>query len=541
MSLPSPSFLSYTPNALAFGTSGLRGLVSDITDLETYINVKGALAYLFAIGDTKPGSGVVLAQDLRPSSDRILLACIRAIEDSDCSVEYAGKIPTPALFLRATKKRQCGVMVSGSHIPFDRNGIKINKSRGEVLKSDEAGIVEAVTRVRAEEYSKSADDSSFDEHGMLIDPPDSPSLNPTAEIEYVARYVSAFPKGMLSGKRILIYQHSAVGRDLLGKILGALDAEVVTCGRSETFVPIDTENISATELDLLQAYLLEAEAKGGSIDAIVSTDGDSDRPLVVAVLPKSEARRVRFLSGDLLGVITAEYLNADAASVPISTNDAVEIYAKAISLTLEKTKIGSPYVVASIEKQRENKLFSRIVGWEANGGFLVGSKLVLEAGPLAPLPSRDSTLPILANFAAAIGRNESLSELWDRLPARFGKAGLVDHFPVAASRAIVAALTPKDGAVVTESLTSNLEDLLARFFTAGHGFGKAVRVDVLDGVRVWFENGDVAHIRPSGNAPQLRIYANADTQARADQIVELGLREPDGILRTMQKSLGTTS
>ena len=39
-------------------------------------------------------------------------------------------------------------MVTGSHIPFDRNGIKINKSVGEVLKSDEAGIT-GESRARA--------------------------------------------------------------------------------------------------------------------------------------------------------------------------------------------------------------------------------------------------------------------------------------------------------------------------------------------------------------------------------------------------------
>lgn len=56
-----------------------------------------------------------------------------------------------------------------------------------------------------------------------------------------------------------------------------------------------------------------------------------------------------------------------------------------------------------------------------------------------------------------------------------------------------------------------------------------------DGVRVYFHNGDVAHVRPSGNAPQLRIYANSDSQARADEIVELGLREPDGILCQLER------
>ena len=43
--------------------------------------------------------------------------------------------------------------------------------------------------------------------------------------------------------------------------------------------------------------------------------------------------------------------------------------------------------------------------------------------------------------------------------------------------------------------------------------------------------------RPSGNAPQFRIYAVADTQARADQIVELAVKEPDGILRRLERGL----
>ena len=63
-----------------------------------------------------------------------------------------------------------------------------------------------------------------------------------------------------------------------------------------------------------------------------------------------------------------------------------------------------------------------------------------------------------------------------------------------------------------------------------------MRINVLDGVRIYFHNGDLAHVRPSGNAPQMRIYANSDSQARADEIVELGLREPDGILRQLERA-----
>src|SRR5574341_2216668 len=137
-------FLNYAPVPLAFGTSGLRGLVKDITDLEAYINVKGALRYLLSIGDVRANSRAVIAGDLRPSTDRIMRACAQAVIDSGCQVENAGKIPTPALVSHAISNGRAGVMVTGSHIPFDRNGIKINKSVGEVLKSDEPGIIREV-------------------------------------------------------------------------------------------------------------------------------------------------------------------------------------------------------------------------------------------------------------------------------------------------------------------------------------------------------------------------------------------------------------
>jgi len=562
-STPPASFLNYVPVPLAFGTSGLRGLVNDITDLEAYINVKGALDYLMSSGDIRANSAVVIAGDLRPSTDRIMRACAQAIVDSGCEVENAGKIPTPALTAHAISKKSAGVMVTGSHIPFDRNGIKINKSVGEVLKSDEAGIIRAVERVRAEEYRRSPTATAFDACGMLKRAPELPPLDGAAEAAYLRRYSDCFIRGGLSGMRILVYQHSAVGRDILPRILRELGAEVVTAGRSETFIPIDTENITDEQLERLEAFAVAADTGGRPISAIVSTDGDSDRPLVNAVLTAGAvapgARRVRFLPGDLLGVVVAEYLRADAAAVPISANDAVERRLGDRKIILQKTKIGSPYVVAALDDLRATGKRRRIVGWEANGGFLTGSDIELNGATLAALPTRDALLPILANLFAAAEQGLSLAALWERLPARFGRAGLLDNFPMAASNAILAQFMPPGDAVEVEfDQTHGVVDrsradgsrtplagsaakdwqrcqaTLARFFTPALGFDAIARINVLDGVRVYFCNGDIAHIRPSGNAPQLRIYSVSASQARADRIVELALDEPDGILRRLE-------
>ena len=78
-----------------------------------------------------------MAGDLRDSTERLLKATARAILDAGYQVDYLGKIPTPALSYYALQKGVASFMVTGSHIPADRNGQKANRCDGEVVKSDE--------------------------------------------------------------------------------------------------------------------------------------------------------------------------------------------------------------------------------------------------------------------------------------------------------------------------------------------------------------------------------------------------------------------
>ncbi|MEO6953814.1 MAG: hypothetical protein ABI321_18575, partial [Polyangia bacterium] len=343
------------------------------------------------------------------------------------------------------------------------------------------------------------------------------------------RYVAAFSPTSLKGRRVAFYEHSAVGRELVPRILRALGAEVIGAGRSETFVPLDTEAITDEQLAHLATLVREVEASSGPVDAIVSTDGDSDRPLVVAVRAD---RSLRFLPGDLLGAITAEFLEADFAALPVTTNDGVDVHLSRRGVTIEKTKVGSPHVVAALQLPHGAK---RPVGWEANGGFLVGGHMTLAHGPLGPLPTRDALLPIVANLAAALS---GLDHHWSRLPARYGRAGLMDAVAPTTSARLHATLVRESDTLHVDFADAPevwlaTKQLLEQHFHVDEGFGRVTRLDVRDGVRAYFDNGDVVHLRASGNAPQLRVYAIASTQARADAIVAASLAEPDGIVRRM--------
>lgn len=487
-------------------------------------------------------------------------AVARAATDEGLRVAHLGRIPSPALMAYAVRRGWPSVMVTGSHIPFDRNGIKFNTGAGEVTKAEEPPILAEVRMAREREYARPAGESIFDSNGALR-PAHQQALPPTREearAEYIDRYLSAFPRGPLEGRRVLVYQHSAVGRDILVEVLTGLGASVVPAGRSDTFVAVDTEAVSESMLADIRV-LVDANG-GGSLDAVISTDGDSDRPLLLAV----DGGRPRFIPGDILGMIAADFLGVRRAAVPVSASDALEAYLGPRGVSIARTRIGSPYVIAAMLEAGAE------AGWEANGGLLTAAPLLVPGGgSLAPLATRDALLPILTLLYASLGRGMSLVELLSRLPARAGLSSVLRPFPRERALAIIASFTPGDlaivearfeepggqplrprvrregspsGSIVAEGrLAEELEEIrgrVARFFMPRDGFARVAWINWLDGVRVGFANGEVAHVRPSGNAPELRIYALADTPARVEAIVGCVSRINERYSRTTQEKPG---
>lgn len=501
--------LNYQPNELAFGTSGLRGLLSDMTDLECYINAIGFVDFL--LDSTDGGINTVfLAGDLRSSTPRIMRVMARAIEDRGLRYVNCGYIPTPAVAYFAGLKSQPCIMVTGSHIPDDRNGIKFYKPNGEVLKSDEAAIKVAVDKARKELYNSQSD--MFDENGKIINLKELSNIDNAAANSYKDRYLDFFASDSLAGNKIVMYQQSAVGRDLIPEVLEGLGAQVELVARSEKFIPIDTENVTKKDEDLFAQFA--AQFPGCS--AIISTDGDSDRPFVI---DESGA----FHRGDELGLVVSEYLGAEAVAIPISSNDACRQALEDRKVELVYTKIGSPHVIVAMDELA--KSHQLVAGWEVNGGYLLGSDINIGSKSLKSLKTRDALLPIICALLSAKSKKMKLSEVFNQLPRRYTQAGLIDNFASSVSAKIIEKLSGDE---------TTAKSIINQVFTNHDGFDEVIEINTIDGVRIVFNNGDVAHLRPSGNAPQLRIYSNADSQVRADQIASLAIAEPDGIFRRLE-------
>ncbi|MFT6920002.1 MAG: phosphomannomutase [Cognaticolwellia sp.] len=457
-------------SGIAFGTSGARGLVTQFTP-----DVCAAFTVAFIAGMERNFSfnQVAIAIDNRPSSHAMAMACAGALQQLDIDVVYYDVVPTPALAYVAQEDAIPAIMVTGSHIPFDRNGLKFYRPDGEISKADEQVII--------------TEPVEFTE---LYDLPELTASNRAAEA-YITRYTSLFDTRWLSGKRIGIYEHSSAGRDLYYRIFEKFGAEVIALERTDHFVPIDTEAVSAE--DTLKAIQWSKEH---NLDAIFSTDGDGDRPLM-------SDENGNWLRGDILGLLSAVALNIEALSVPVSCNTAIELSNKFTHV--ERTKIGSPYVIAEFANLAEK--FKSVAGFEANGGFLLGSDVQVNGRPLKALPTRDAVLPAIMLLAAA--GDGVISTLVNALPQRFTHSDRIQNFATDKSHRIIA-----KGKIAPANLLAQL----------GFDNIEIKSVDEIDGLRIALADELIVHLRPSGNAPELRCYAEADSYTQAHDCVVRSLK-----------------
>jgi len=454
-----------TSSGVAFGTSGARGTVEAMTNPVCYAYTQAFLQAMQAQSAISSGDAVYLSGDLRPSTGRILAAVTRAVSDSGYRPVYVGRLPSPAVAFVAMQQGAASIMVTGSHIPDDRNGIKFNRPDGEILKPDEALIREQLV--------------DLPEPFPDINAADLPPEDAHAAESYLKRYIDFFDSGCLKDMRVGVYQHSGVARDLLVSVLEGLGANVTPLARSETFIPVDTEAIRSEDLELGHRWATEQ-----GFDAIVSTDGDADRPLIAD-------ERGEWLRGDVVGPLCAHFLGIDTLVTPVSSNTVVE--ACGWFSAVYRTRIGSPYVIEEMEQALAAGEGS-VAGYEANGGFLLASDISRNGKTLTALPTRDAILPILAVLAIARKEGGPVSRLVAALPPRYTASDRLKNFPTEIARQRIAELAASDEAIAT---------------MFGPLCGTVQAVDQTDGLRITFENNEIIHLRPSGNAPELRCYNEA--------------------------------
>lgn len=465
---------------LKFGTSGLRGLASELVGPATRRYTAAFLAHLKARGQAGPaGPGkVFIGRDFRASSRTIAADCAAAIRAAGYVAVDCGTLPTPALALHAMAEGGPAIMITGSHIPADRNGLKFYSPAGEISKEDELGILGALEETPPPDVAGETEDGY-----------------PAAGDRYRRRYKNVLATDALSGWTIGVFEHSSVARDILASLLYRAGARVVRIDRRPEFVAVDTEATADAIYNARHDWIARHK-----LDAIVSTDGDGDRPLIID-------GKGSFVRGDVLGILTARFVGADTVVTPVTSNSAIE--SVGYFRNVVRTKVGSPYVIDGMSGP------GTVVGFEANGGVLLGSDVAVNGKTLSRLPTRDAVLPILAVLGSAAAARKPLADFVAPLRVRPALSDRLTEVPTEKTAALVQQLAGEP-------------DYAARYFS---GVGDIESVTTIDGPRFVLRGGDVIHYRPSGNAPELRCYVEAATADRAAHLLRWGLDAAAKVVR----------
>lgn len=464
---------------MKFGTSGLRGLSADLKGRPSALYATAFGKYLLQSKKVAPGDEILIGRDYRDSSPGMAGNCAGALASLGLKILDCGAVPTPALALYGLERKAACLMITGSHIPADRNGIKFYRPDGEIDKTDEAAITWFAAEIDGSGETIVSEAAAAEDHSAQC-----------LQL-FFERNAALLPAGALAGMKIGVYQHSTVARDVMVDLLAHYGAEVVALGRSGTFIPVDTEAVSGETIALMQEW---STAHG--LDATVSTDGDGDRPLVAdeAGIP---------LRGDLLGLISANFLGAGTVVTPVTSNSGIEA---AGSFNVIRTRVGSPFVIAGMEEAVAAGK-DLVMGFEANGGLLTATPFDINGRSVRALPTRDCFLPMLATLSLAAIRKEKLSIVAASYKLPFAAADRLENFPVETSAVLMTYLRASD---------ANLAEFL-------QPIGEVGSKSDIDGLRVTLHDGRVIHFRPSGNAPEMRCYVEAGSEAAAAELLNAGL------------------
>jgi phosphomannomutase len=120
------------------------------------------------------------------------------------------------------------------------------------------------------------------------------------------------------------------------------------------------------------------------------------------------------------------------------------------------------------------------------------------------LPTRDTVLPVLAVLALASGKG-AVSALQNNLPQRFTASDRITNFATAKSQQLLAVAAAAPDLFVKQLGFSGVE---------------ITDLNQTDGLRMSLSNQSIIHLRPSGNAPELRCYVEACSETAAIGLVQ---------------------
>lgn len=416
------------------------------------------LAWARAFGSQMTPGSVVVGNDSRPSRVTIRTAVFAGLSSAGCKIIDLGIVPTPTIAM-AVRHHQArgGIAITASHNPAQWNALKFFGPRGQFLNEDEGRTLRALAQ------SGKLPTIAVDSMGRIEEDKDAASRHVEAILS-----IDLLQMEKLRARRFRVALDTihGAGGVLLPELLQHLGCEIVPFHIEPTgLFPRNPEPIAEN----LRELRGEVAKSGVDIGFVVDPDADRLAVLLENGEPAGEENTIVMAADFVLrhrpGPIVAN----------VSTTRALDDIAALYGQKVFRTKVGEAHVAARMLE------IGAEIGGEGNGGVMFAAVHCV----------RDAGVGIALILQALLESGMRVSEVLASLP----------HYELVKER--------------IEFLDMNearrqLEQLADRV-----GFGTP---DHQDGLKWSFDDAWV-QTRMSNTEPIIRVFAEAHTQQRAEQLV----------------------
>lgn len=446
--------------AKLFGTNGIRGVFGQDFTLEFIHDITLSIAEYFKEGP------IIVGYDGRDTSPIIAKVVCSALNYAGLDCNNVGLNPTPCLEY-ATKKLgyKGGIMITASHNPPQYNGIKPIASDGVEISREDELVIEDIYFTKKWKNNSSKFGSTKEENSTIK--------------EYLDGIKSQVDSSKILEKKFKVVLDLGNGAQSVtaSKLCEELGCQVITInekidglfpGRGSEPTPENLSELSAT-------------VKKTGADFGIAFDGDGDRSLFCD-------NKGIILTGDKSALLLSKYIlekNPNATVVTcLNSGSSIEKIAASSNAKVIRTKVGS------VEVSRKMVLTNAVLGFEENGGFMLGKHNQVRDGAM--------TMALVLELLAKT--DKTISELIDDLPPSF-----TTKTKISCSR--------DDAQKIINKLIEEHPDS-----------------DTTDGIKITFDEQSWVMVRPSGTEPIIRVYAEGSSQEKLEKLISVHVQKIKSIL-----------
>ena len=462
-------------NIIRFGTGGWRALIGEGFTLDNVRRLCQALANDI-IRQNREADGVLIGYDRRFLGDVAAQAAAEVFAGNNIAVQLLTEdAPTPLItYVTAEQNLAYGLVFTASHNPPQWNGLKVFASDGSLPLDEQTREIENEANALDSADVVKVELEIALQSGMV------------RRVDYTNAYVDAVEAQIDmqairdAGLSVLLDPMFGVGQITLQTILTEARCRVTTIHeRHDPLFGGRSPAPDPTALTTLMNLMRE-----GTYDLGLAMDGDADRIAIV------DSHGVFIPTNELL-LLLYYYLHQvrgqrGAVARNLATTHLLDRLAAHFGETCHETPVGFKHLAASMKEH------DVLLAGESSGGLSIRGHILGKDGIFA--------CALVVEMLARTGR--SIADMLSEIYAITGRL---------VSRELNLPATPDMKVHVPRNLAATNPTEVAGY--------PVQRVSHLDGTKFYLENDNWLLLRFSGTEPLLRIFAEADTEQKVDELL----------------------